>query len=59
MKKYTEEELKFYMDNPLQVELLAKEQGLLQMWNDWCQESDDMTIEEIVEDFFFHFNLVD
>jgi hypothetical protein len=56
---YTKEELQYYMQNPNEVELLAYKHDLDIQWEHWLDETIEMTLEEIVEDFFIHFNLID
>ena len=52
MKKYTQEELKYFMEYPGQVLPVAEEHNLVTMWTDFLCESPGMTIGEIVKDFF-------
>ena len=56
---YTEEEMWYYMKNPNKVEALAEKHDLSTQWEHWLNETEGMTIEEIVEDFFVHFDLID
>ena len=56
---YTKEELQYYMQNPDEVELLASKHDLDIQWEHWLYETTEMTLEEIVQDFFAHFDLID
>ena len=59
MKKYTQEELKYFMEYPGQVLRVAEEHNLVTMWTDFLCESPGMTIGEIVKDFFYHYDLME
>ena len=59
MKKYTEAELKYFMEHPREVLEVAQEHDLVTMWNDFLCESPGMTVSEIVEDFFYHYELME
>ena len=58
-KTYTKEELQYFMENPKEMMNVADENDLSLMWQDFLYESPGMTISEIVEEFFHHYELLE
>ena len=57
-KTYTQEQLEYFMKNPSEMIDLAEENDLTLMWQDFLHESPEMTLSEIVEEFFYHYDLI-
>lgn len=58
-KTYTKEELHFFMENPSKMIDVAEENDLTLMWQHFLHESPEMTLSEIVEEFFYHNDLLE
>lgn len=56
---YSVEQLHQFMEDWGLAESVLEEQDMLGIFNHWCQESPEMSIEEIIEEFFYHYELVE